>query len=412
MPTATNTSLPTTTATPLPTPTNTQTPTPTFTPTPTSTPASSIVTLAPVADARVLAVNPDTNFGTQVRLDVDSPGQESYIRFSVSGVSGTVQSATLRLFVTNGSSNGPSIYGTDSTWTETGITWNNRPAPTTGAIANVDVMTAGTWTEYDLTSYVTGNGTYSFVFLPDSTNGVRFDSREGGSPPQLVLTFTSGTVPAPTNTPLPTATPTFTPTNTALFTATPTSTPTIGPSPTPSNTLTATSTPSATSTPANTPTPTNTPISSVITFVPVADSRVMQVSPDTNDGTLGRLDVDSPGEESYIRFSVSGVTGTVQNATLRLFVTNGSSNGPSIYATDNSWTETGITWNNRPAPTTGALANVDAMTTGTWTEYDLSGYVTGDGTYNFVFLPDSTNGVRFDSRENGSPPELVLTLLP
>ena len=360
----------------------------------------------------MLAVNPDTNFGTQVRLDVDSPGQESYIRFSVSGVSGTVQSATLRLFVTNGSSNGPSIYGTDSTWTETGITWNNRPAPTTGAIVNVDVMTAGTWTEYDLTSYVTGNGTYSFVFLPDSTNGVRFDSREGGSPPQLVLTFTSGTVPAPTNTPLPTATPTFTPTNTALFTATPTSTPTIGPSPTPSNTLTATSTPSATSTPANTPTPTNTPISSVITFVPVADSRVMQVSPDTNDGTLGRLDVDSPGEESYIRFSVSGVTGTVQNATLRLFVTNGSSNGPSIYATDNSWTETGITWNNRPAPTTGALANVDAMTTGTWTEYDLSGYVTGDGTYNFVFLPDSTNGVRFDSRENGSPPELVLTLLP
>ena len=138
----------------------------------------------------------------------------------------------------------------------------------------------------------------------------------------------------------------------------------------------------------------------------------MQVSPDTNDGTLGRLDVDSPGEESYIRFSISGVTGTVQNATLRLFVTNGSSNGPSIYATDNSWTETGITWNNRPAPTTGALANVDAMTTGTWTEYDLSGYVTGDGTYNFVFLPDSTNGVRFDSRENGSPPELVLTLLP
>ena len=147
------------------------------------------ITLAAAADARVLAVNPDTNYGTLDRLDVDSPGEESYIRFAVSGVSGTVQSARLRLFVTNGSSNGPSIYGTDNTWTETGITWNNRPAPTTGVIDNLDVMAAGTWVEYDVTSRVSGDGTYSFVFQPDSTNGVRFDSREGGSPPELVLTW-------------------------------------------------------------------------------------------------------------------------------------------------------------------------------------------------------------------------------
>jgi len=171
-----------------------------------------------------MQVSPDTNDGTLTRLDVDDPGEESYIRFNVSGVTGTIQSATLRLWVTNGSSNGPSIYGTDNTWTETGITWNNRPAPTTGVIANVDAMTAGTWTEYDLSGYVTGDGTYSFVFQPDSSNGVRFDSREGGSPPQLVLTFTSG----PTNTPTNTSTPG--PTNT------PTNTPTAGPSPTPTNT--------------------------------------------------------------------------------------------------------------------------------------------------------------------------------
>jgi hypothetical protein len=138
----------------------------------------------------------------------------------------------------------------------------------------------------------------------------------------------------------------------------------------------------------------------------------MQLTPDTNDGTLARLDIDSPGEESYIRFAVSGVTGTVQSATLRLFVTNGSSNGPSLYETDNTWTETGITWNNRPAPTTGAIANVDAAVAGTWAEYNLTPYVTGDGTYNFVFLPDSTDGIRFDSREGGSPPQLVLTFSP
>ena len=143
----------------------------------------STITVSAAADARVLEANPGTNYGTSVRLDVDSPGEESYIRFSVSGVTGTVQTATLRLFVRNGSSNGPSLYNTASSWTETGITWNNRPAPTGGAIADVGTVTVNTWAEYDLTGQVTGNGTYDFVLLPDSRNGVRFNSREANSPP-------------------------------------------------------------------------------------------------------------------------------------------------------------------------------------------------------------------------------------
>jgi len=179
----------------------------------------------------VLEINPTINYGTLGQLDIDSPGEESYIRFTVSGVTGTIQNATLRLFVTNGSSNGPSIYGTDDTWAETGITWNNRPAPTTGAIANLGAATASTWAEYNLTAYVTGDGTYSFVFLPDSSDGIRFDAREGSSPPQLILTFASG--------------PTSTPTNTA----------TPGPSPTPTHT----------------PTPTNTPSSDSVVFVGAGD---------------------------------------------------------------------------------------------------------------------------------------------
>jgi hypothetical protein len=179
-----------------------------------------------VADARVLQASPTTNYGALGQLDVDSPGEESYIRFTVSGVTGAIQNATLRLFVTNSSSNGPSIYGITDTWTETGLTWNNRPAATTGALANVNSAPTSTWVEYNLTAYITGDGTYNFVLLPDSSDGIRFDSREGASPPQLVLTFASG--------------PTATPTNTG----TPTNTPTAGPSPTPTNTSTPTSTPS------------------------------------------------------------------------------------------------------------------------------------------------------------------------
>jgi hypothetical protein len=148
------------------------------------------LTFGTEADARVLEANPDTNYGTTVRLDVDSsPGEESYIRFSVSGVTGTVQSATLRVFVTNGSSDGPGVYGTDNSWTETAITWNNRPAPTTDVVADIGAIDPNVWAEYDVTTVVTGDGTYSFVFLSDSTNGVTFSSREGSSPPELALTF-------------------------------------------------------------------------------------------------------------------------------------------------------------------------------------------------------------------------------
>ena len=93
--------------------------------------------------------------------------------------------------VTNGSSNGPSLYLTSNNWTETGIIWNNRPAPTSGVIANIGSIVANSWTEFDLTSVITGDGTYDFVLLPDSTNGVTFTSREGtvNSRPQLVLTL-------------------------------------------------------------------------------------------------------------------------------------------------------------------------------------------------------------------------------
>ena len=150
------------------------------------------VTVAAVADARVLEASPTTNYGSLSRLDVDSPGEQSYLRFDVNGVSGTVQRATLRFFVRNGSSNGPSLYRTSATWAEAAITWNNRPAPTSGAIANLGTATSGTWSEYDLTGSLTGDGTYDFVLLPDSTDGVQFDSREGASPPQLVLTVGDG----------------------------------------------------------------------------------------------------------------------------------------------------------------------------------------------------------------------------
>ena len=390
--------------------------------------ASSTITVPAAADARVLSASPTTNHGSVSRLDVDDPGEHSYLRFNVSGVTGPVTSAVLRLYVTNGSSNGPSLYPTSSDWSETTITWNNKPAATGGAAANLGAISSGGWVDLNITTIMTGDGSYDFVLQPDSTDGASFYSREGSSPPQLVVTFNTGPAPTPTNTATPTEfipptqtatstntstptetgvpTTTFTPTQTSepTQTFTPTNTPTV------TNTPTRTSTATITSTPTSTLAPTTPPAFTTITVPAAADARVLSASPTTNYGTVNRLDVDSPGENSYIRFTVSGVTGAVTNAKLRLYVTNGSSNGPSVYLTSNTWGENTITWNNKPAATSGVLANVGNITSSTWAEFDLTSTVTGNGSYDFAILPDSTDGASFYSREGTASfrPQLVI----
>jgi hypothetical protein len=55
-------------------------------------------------------------------------------------------------------------------------------------VANV---VSGTWYEVDVSSLVTGDGTYSLEITSPSANGVAYSSKEGtaGLAPQLVVTL-------------------------------------------------------------------------------------------------------------------------------------------------------------------------------------------------------------------------------
>ena len=276
---------PATTPTPSNTPPPSNTPAPSSTPTPTAIPGP-IATFITEADAHVKEANPNSNYGTLVSLNVDAGtgvNVEGYLRFTVTGLTGPVQSATLRVFVTtDGTSDGPAVYGTSNNWSETGITWNNRPAPTSGAVDDKGTLGTNAWAEYNVTSLVTGNGTYSFVFVTGSTNGVLFSSREGSSPPQLVVDTASGptSTPAATATSTPTATNTASPTQTRTPTATgtsPTNTPTSTPSDTPA--------PTATNTPTQTPTPTNTPTPTLPATETSTPTATVTGAPPTNTPT-------------------------------------------------------------------------------------------------------------------------------
>lgn len=143
-----------------------------------------------VADAHVSEFKPSTNYGSAATLITDArPDKASYMRFSVSGITAPVIDAKVRTFVRNGSVNGPAIHPTSGAWTESGITWANRPPPTAAASDDKGAVAAGAWVEYDVTPLVPGNGTYDFVTLTTSTDALDVDSRETANAPQLVVTF-------------------------------------------------------------------------------------------------------------------------------------------------------------------------------------------------------------------------------
>ena len=394
--TATNTPLP-------PTPTNTPLPA-TATPTPGSTQTA---TFNPEADSYVNSSSAGSNYGTLTALRVDgSPIVNSYLRFNVTALNGAaITRARLLLYMNSGSSAGLQARGVaDNTWAETAITYDNAP-PLGSALASSGAVSTGTWSTLDVTGYVTGEGLYSFGIITTGSTAISFASRESGAnAPQLILDLAGGGTPAPTATDTPPPTPTDTglpptPTDTGLP-PTPTDT---GLPPTPTDTplpATATPTPGSTQTAA---------------FNPEADSYVNSSSAGSNYGTLTALRVDgSPIVNSYLRFNVTALNGAaITRARLLLYMNSGSSAGLQARGVaDNTWAETAITYDNAP-PLGSALASSGAVSTGTWSTLDVTGYVTGEGLYSFGIITTGSTAISFASRESGAnAPQLILDLVP
>jgi hypothetical protein len=168
--------------------------------------AAEPVIVDPVADARVESKHAKANYGSSSRLVADkSPATASYVRFEVNGV-GPVSKATLRLFVTDKSSNGPEVYLSDPAWSEDSVTWNSRPARAGPQLDDVGSAPSKKWVEYDVSAAVTGDGLWGFELAGDSSDGIDFSSTEASSNrPQLVLV--PATPPPPPDPVVPPPTP-------------------------------------------------------------------------------------------------------------------------------------------------------------------------------------------------------------
>jgi hypothetical protein len=152
------------------------------------------LTFGAEADARVEEGNPDANFGSSSTLFVEGGSaldRHSYLRFQLTGLAGTVTEAKLRLWVTNATANGPAVHATDWAGAENALTWNNRPAPSSGPHDDKQALVAGAWVEYDVTPLVSGNGTEGFVLIGTSSDSLGVSSREASTAsqrPELVVT--------------------------------------------------------------------------------------------------------------------------------------------------------------------------------------------------------------------------------
>jgi chitodextrinase len=404
--------------------------------------ATQILTFAPQADARVHSGSPTTNYGTSyLRADGGTNPVESMLRFTVSGATaGTIRSAKLRMHAYSGTVDGPAVFTTNPAWDETTINWNTRPPRTSEPTDDKGAIATNSWVEYDVTPFVTANGTYSFGIASTVSDGVDIYSREAATlQPELVVTTGPPDTQKP-SAPSGLAGSAVSPGQVdlswnaasddvgvtgyrvyrnggqiaALGVTTAYSDTTASPNTSYSYTVRAVDAAGNVSDPSNS-LPVTTPAGqTVLTLQPEADARTHEASPSTNYGTsyLRANGGTESDVESFLRFTLTGVpAGSVESARLRLYAYNGTVDGPALYTTATSWDESTLNWSTRPARTSPATGDLGAIPVNTWFEYDVTSFVTGSGTYSFTLATTSNDGVDFHNREAATlRPELVVTV--
>jgi hypothetical protein len=148
-------------------------------------PVGPALTIGVLEDVTASAGLPDTVYPDVADLSVGSGDGEIYLKFDLGSVPGLVTSAEIAMHRSNvtsaDGSGGDAFLVPDSSWSETTLTWNSRPAVAGGSLARVSPVPDYDWYTWDVTAAVTGLGVHSFAIVPTAadTNGAHFFSKEG-----------------------------------------------------------------------------------------------------------------------------------------------------------------------------------------------------------------------------------------
>ena len=102
-----------------------------------------------------------------------------------------MQQAKLRLWVTNGTTNGPAAFKHELDGSRDRDHLEQPHARTSGATDDKGAIPASAFVDYDVTPLVTGNGLNGFVLATSSSDSLIVSSREASTVsnrPQLILT--------------------------------------------------------------------------------------------------------------------------------------------------------------------------------------------------------------------------------
>jgi fibronectin type 3 domain-containing protein len=384
------------------------------------------VVIEPVADARVAASQATSNYGSDTQLAASGGNNpvESFLRFSLPAApeGKTLTEAVLSVRTSGDPSAGTqapyNVRLTDDTWTEGAVTWNTRPTTAGGLVATITGATTHN-TSYQFAASPAalagslGQSTSLRVATEAAnTDNLRLWSREASAAfrPTLTLTFTETSGPPP-DTVAPSA-PTgvaATKTGPAEVTvawnaasddtgvtgyavhrgATADFTPAAGNQVGTTGGATtfvdsgvapgthfykvtardAAGNVGAASNPGSVDVPDpSQPVTVVLE--PTADSRVFSAQPTSNYGLDSQLAVNGGTStvESFLRFTLpaapegTALTGVQLSVRTSGDPTAGTTATYSVNLSGNDWTETGITWNNRPTLVGELLASITGAT--------------------------------------------------
>lgn len=409
-------------------------------------------------DAYVTLLPPGRNYGDETVLNLSTPLHLSYVKFDVSGLSGNVVHAALRLKLRKSGKDGGLLYAVSNQyrtsnhpWHEDKLTYLNAPFAQDPALSSAGRIGTGEIVEFDVSAAIAADSVYSFALMNRSPQPVEYSSREGEFAPTLVVeTVALGEGNQP-----PVALRDFITTmqaeairidvlandfdpdgqidTTSLAIVKPASYAAVLQdtlagilfyTPEPrfagrdtiqytvrdkdsalSNLALATIEVAALDT------------SNLRVFEPSDDAQVKSSRATRNYGDDEHMKVQHEIFRSYLKFNITGIDRAIRKATLRLFVQNESVDGGDIFPVANNfkdsaipWNETELTWENAPPVLSAPLDNTGPVSENAFTEFDITAAFRSDSTYAFAIITESDDKVEYSTKEGGHSPQLLILL--
>ena len=145
-----------------------------------------------------------------------------------------------------------------------------------------------------------------------------------------------------------------------------------------------------------------------LSFEPVADTWSEPAAPSATHGSDPELRAGGDGRTIFLRFDVQGVQ-QVKSAKLFLEAFNAGGGGDIHRVLDDSWQESTLSHDNRPAVETAVLDSLGAVAVGGVYAFDVTSAVQHDGLVSFAITSKDVDGSGYNSKESpNAHPELVI----